>query len=160
LFFSAGAAPFNRAKRKGAVLELSFFANGIDPNVLVGMAMKESSLDPTKTSTKSTASGLFGLEKGVRDTYGVSDADTTGSSPSAIISQVNAAASYLHDLMKGSVPAGHPDHQLEIAIGYYRGSRKGVNKAMASKGGYDAMLKLRYGGETLGKYIEKVESFQ
>jgi transglycosylase-like protein with SLT domain len=135
-------------------------ANGIDPNVLVGMAMKESTLDPTAQSQTSTASGLFQLTASIQNAYGLSKADATGSSPSAITSQVSATAGYLHDLMGGRVPSSHPSHQLEIAIGYFRGSRNGVNRAMASKGGYNAMLKLRYGGESLGRYIKYVESYQ
>ena len=74
--------------------------------------------------------------------------------------QVNAAASYLHDLMQGSVPSSHPAHRFEIAVGYFRGSRRSVNRAMASKRGYNSMLKLRFGGESLGHYIRKVESYE
>ncbi len=62
--------------------------------------------------------------------------------------------------MQGPVPSSHPSHQLEIALGYYRGSRASVNKAIRSKDGYDAMLKLRFQGESLNKYINYVESYQ
>ena len=135
-------------------------ANGINPNILVGMAMKESTLDPTAVIKNGSASGLFGLTDSVKSAYGLSKADATGSTASAITNQVNAAAGYLHDLTKGQIPVAHPSQQLEIALGYYRGARKSVNKAMNSKGGYNAMLKLRFGGETLGKYIKYVESYQ
>ncbi len=135
-------------------------ANGIDPNVLVGMGMKESSLDPTAQSSTSSAAGMFGLTRGVRNATGLDNEDATGSSPAAIQNQVDAAASYLSGLMGGPVPSSHPDHSLEIAIGYYRGSRSGVNAAIASPGGYGAMLNLSYGGETLGHYINYVESFR
>ena len=52
-----------------------------------------------------------------------------------------------------------PVFSSEIAIGYYRGNRVGVNRAIRA-GGYNAMLNLRYGGERLGSYISYVESFQ
>jgi len=135
-------------------------ADGINPNALVGIAFKESSLNPAAQSSTSTASGLFGLTDNIKSTYGLSAADATGTSPSAITKQVSAAGGYLHDLMQGSVPAGHPSHQFEIALGYFRGTRRSVNRAIASKGGYNSMLKLRFGGESLRHYISGVESFQ
>ena len=135
-------------------------ADGINPDALVGIAFQESSLNPAAQSSTSTASGLFGLTDKIKNTYGLSASDATGTSPSAITKQVNAAGSYLHDLMQGPVPASHPAHQFEIALGYFRGSRRDVNRAMGSKGGYDSMLKLRFGGESLRHYISGVESFQ
>lgn len=135
-------------------------ADGINPNALVGIAFKESSLNPAAQSPTSTASGLFGLTDNIKSTYGLSASDATGTSASAITKQVNAAGSYLHDLMHGSVPAGHPSHQFEIALGYFRGTRRSVNRAIGSKGGYNSMLKLRFGGESLRHYISGVESFQ
>jgi len=40
-------------------------------------------------------------------------------------------------------------------------SAKGyVFRGQGQKGGYDSMLKLSYGGETLGKYIKFVEAFR
>lgn len=122
--------------------------------------MNESSLDPTAKNPNSSASGLFGLTDKVKSKYGLSSSDATGSSSAAITHQVNAAAGYLHDLMKGAVPSGHPGHQFEIALGYFRGSRKSVNRAIGSKRGYDSMLKLRFGGESLKHYIGKVESYE
>lgn len=73
-------------------------ANGINPNALVGIAMNESSLNPSAQNPTSSASGLFGLTDNIKSTYGLSASDATGSSPSAITHQVNAAAGYLHDL--------------------------------------------------------------
>ncbi|WP_263357979.1 transglycosylase SLT domain-containing protein [Acidicapsa ligni] len=133
--------------------------NGVDPNVLVGMAGQELTFNPAAQSSTSTANGLFGLTDGVRSQYGLSNGDATGTSASAITNQVTTAAHYLGDLKNGPVPKSHPEHSLEIAIGYYRGSRKGVNGAINSKGGYDAMRKLSYGGETLGHYINSVERY-
>jgi hypothetical protein len=132
---------------------------GVDPNVLVGMAGQESTFNPAAQSSTSSANGLFGLTSGVRTQYGLSSGDATGTSASAITNQVTTAAHYLSDLKNGPVPKSHPEHSLEIAIGYYRGSRKGVNAAMSSKDGYNAMLKLTYGGETLGHYINSVERY-
>jgi len=122
--------------------------------------MNESSLNPSAQNPTSSASGLFGLTDNIKSTYGLGASDATGSSPSAITHQVNAAAGYLHDLMQGSVPSRHPGHQFEIALGYFRGTRKSVNKAIRSKGGYNSMLKLRFGGESLAHYIGKVESYE
>jgi len=133
---------------------------GVNPNTLVGMAMKESSLDPTATAKEGTASGLYGLTEETQNTYGIDKSIATGSSPTAIASQTFVAANYLHDLMQGPVPSSHPSHQMEIALGYYRGKRASVNKAIGSKGGYDAMLKLRFQGESLRQYINYVESYQ
>jgi len=135
-------------------------ADGINPNDFVGIAMNESSLNPSAQNPTSSAAGLFGLTDNIKSAYGLSASDATGSSPSAITNQVNAAAGYLHDLMKGPIPSGHPDHQFEIALGYFRGTRKSVNKAIGSKGGYNSMLKLRFGGESLKHYIGKVESYE
>jgi hypothetical protein len=105
-------------------------------------------------------SGLYGLTKEVQNSYGIDKSFATGSSSTAITIQTFVAANYPHDLMQGPVPSSHPSHQLEIALGYYRGTRPSVNKAIGSKGGYDAMLKLRFQGESLGHYINYVESFQ
>jgi hypothetical protein len=132
---------------------------GIDPDVLVGMALKESTLNSSAQSSSSSASGLFQLTSDVQGTYGLRAEDAVGTSPSAITNQVNAAAGYLYDLTQGQVPMNNPANSLEIALGYFRGSRRGVNRAMASPGGYPAMLQLSYKGETLGSYINYVESY-
>jgi len=108
---------------------------GIDPNILVGMAVKESSLKPTSKAELGSAAGLMGLTDRVQEAYGLTNEVAKGSSPTAITSQVYVAANYLRDLMHDPVPSGHPSHQLEIALGYYRGNRRGVNEAVASKGG-------------------------
>jgi len=96
----------------------------------------------------------------VQNSTGIDRSIATNGTPTAISNQTYAAASYLHDLTAGGVPKSQPTHQLEIAIGYYRGNRNKVNKAVGSKGGYDAMLKLRFRGESLGSYIGFVESFK
>jgi RHS repeat-associated protein len=132
---------------------------GIDPNILVGIAMKESTLNPSAQSGSSSASGLFQLTSGVQDAYDLSEGDATGTSPSAIAKQVNAAANYLYDLTQGSVPKSNPSLALEIGIAYYRGARRAVNRAIASPNGYNAMLRLSYQGETIGQYLSYVEAF-
>jgi len=132
---------------------------GIDPNILVGIAMKESTLNPSAQSGSSSASGLFQLTSGVQDAYDLSEGDATGTSPSAIAKQVNSAANYLYDLTQGSVPKSNPSLALEIGIAYYRGSRRGVNRALASPNGYNTMLRLSYQGETIGQYLSYVEAF-
>jgi RHS repeat-associated protein len=48
-------------------------ANGINPNALVGIAMNESSLNPSAQNPKSSASGLFGLLDSTKSAYGLSD---------------------------------------------------------------------------------------
>jgi hypothetical protein len=132
---------------------------GIDPNILVGIAMKEFTLNPSAQSGSSSASGLFQLTSGVQGAYNLSEGDATGTSPSAIGNQVNAAANYLYDLTQGSVPKSNPSLALEIGIAYYRGSRRAVNRAIASPNGYNAMLRLSYQGETIGQYLSYVEAF-
>jgi len=134
---------------------------GINPNILVGIAVKESSLRPGyETNLGGSAAGLMGLTDRVQNAYGLNNQVAMGSSPTAITCQVYVAASYLRDLMHDPVPSSHPSHQLEIALGYYRSNRHDVNRAIASKGGYNAMLKLRYQNEALGSYIKTVESYQ
>jgi hypothetical protein len=132
---------------------------GIDPNILVGIAMKESTLNPSAQSGSSSASGLFQLTSGVQGAYNLSEGDATGTSPSAIGNQVNAAANYLYDLTQGSVLKSNPTLALEIGIAYYRGSRRAVSRAIASPNGYNAMLRLSYQGETIGQYLSYVEAF-
>ena len=121
--------------------------------------MKESTLNPSAQSGSSSASGLFQLTSGVQGAYNLSEGDATGTSPSAIGNQVNAAANYLYDLTQGSVLKSNPTLALEIGIAYYRGSRRAVSRAIASPNGYNAMLRLSYQGETIGQYLSYVEAF-
>ena len=64
-------------------------------------------------------------EVGSLSTPKKSDPDVLEDTKTAL---ANAAGSYVHDLMQGSVPSSHPSHRFEIALGYFRGNPRSMNK--------------------------------
>ena len=133
---------------------------GIDPNDLIGIAFAESTLGAGLKNPKSSASGLYGLTNLVKNMYGLSPSDAIGLSPDAITKQTNAAAGYLHELMRYPHAAHDPEHKFQIALAYYRGKQKPINSALDGAGGYQDMLNLRFNDVPFSEYLKQVKTLQ
>ena len=133
---------------------------GIDPNDLIGIAFAESQMGSLMKNPTSTSSGLFGLTDGIKGSYGLSPSDAIGLSPDAITKQAYATAADLHKLMQRQRASSDTEHQFQIALAYYRGKHKPIDRALDGDGGYQDVLKLRFNKELFGDYLKEVKTLQ
>lgn len=90
-------------------------ANGVDPDVLLRIAQRESNLDPNATVGTSSAKGLFQLPKAAWQDYG------QGGNPFDPVANADAGARYLKDSMSRLQGAGIETTPANLYLAHFLG---------------------------------------